>query len=236
MLQKIIQSKWFLRLLAVLAFVLFVRLGFWQIHRGELKSSLQKAQTLAALQKPDLLQANETPLPFQNIIVQGQYDDHLIFLDNQHWQHQFGYHVLSPFMTDSGQTILVNRGWVPGDPSRRILPTVKIPKGKQRISGQIWYPPLRNWNIGPQLEIKSNKVAILEQADTVLLEKFLGKKPTAYLLRMSASNPDGFIRIWPETSMSPQRHYGYALQWFAMALTVLILTIILSWRRKNETT
>ena len=45
---------------------------------------------------------------------------------------------------------------------------------------------------------------------------------------------------WTTVAVQPQKHTGYAVQWFAMALTLLIMTIvansnIVSWLKKEPT-
>ncbi|MCC5792647.1 MAG: SURF1 family protein [Legionellaceae bacterium] len=233
MLVRIVQNKWFLLLLTVVFVALFVRLGIWQIQRGQVKEQMQRAQQEAQRQALVPLASLGSPQAYQAVSMQGYFGSQVILLDNQHWQHRFGYRVFSPFYSDDGQVILVDRGWVAGDPSRRTFPEILVPPGHQTVLGQVWYPALRSWNIGPQLEKKNAHLLIIEQADPALTRDFLQQTPTAFLLRLAEENPYGFVREWPEQRFSPQRHYGYAVQWFAMALTLIILYIVLN-RRKNN--
>jgi surfeit locus 1 family protein len=44
--------------------------------------------------------------------------------------------------------------------------------------------------------------------------------------------PNGYERVWrPAMQFGPERHLGYAIQWFALALVALIIFIALSLRR-----
>ena len=47
-------------------------------------------------------------------------------------------------------------------------------------------------------------------------------------MRLSTDESSGFVREWAIVSMPPVRHVGYAVQWFAMALAILILFIALN--------
>jgi surfeit locus 1 family protein len=41
-------------------------------------------------------------------------------------------------------------------------------------------------------------------------------------------------RVPGDGQLPPQRHLGYAVQWFALALTLLVLGLWLEWRRRRE--
>ena len=55
----------------------------------------------------------------------------------------------------------------------------------------------------------------------------------AGLLLMAEDAPGGFVRDWDSqlSRMPPVRHYGYATQWFAMALAVLAIFVIVNLKR-----
>ena len=53
------------------------------------------------------------------------------------------------------------------------------------------------------------------------------------VLRLEPSLPIGYARdldILPNT-LPPQKHLGYAVQWFALALAVLVTALILTFRK-----
>lgn len=55
------------------------------------------------------------------------------------------------------------------------------------------------------------------------------------VLRLDPSLPFGDERdldLLPNT-LPPQRHLGYAVQWFGLALTVLVVALVLEWRRRR---
>ncbi|MGH8224509.1 MAG: SURF1 family cytochrome oxidase biogenesis protein, partial [Woeseiaceae bacterium] len=55
----------------------------------------------------------------------------------------------------------------------------------------------------------------------------LGAELRSFVLLLDAAEPSGFLRDWQPREAGPMRHYGYAFQWFAMAVTV---AGILGWR------
>jgi rRNA large subunit m3Psi methyltransferase RlmH len=78
------------------------------------------------------------------------------------------------------------------------------------------------------------RVIILEQLDTKLLSQILQKKVYPFIMRLDKQEAHGFVREWAIVSMPPQRHLAYALQWFAMALVILIIFVALNLKKKNE--
>lgn len=225
--RALVHHRILLLIIALCTALCFIRLGFWQMQRGEYKKKLKTAQSAALLKTPRPLQSDDVPQAYEAIELEGHYERETVFLDNQHWQHRFGYHVLSPFLTIHGQRILIDRGWVEGDPTRRTLPAIVTPELPQKIIGQVWRPALNRWSIGPQMEIKSKRVFVIEQANPMLLNSYFRGGLEPFLIRLDGAAPNGFIRVWAEQTFTPERHYGYAVQWFAMALTVCVLTMVM---------
>jgi cytochrome oxidase assembly protein ShyY1 len=58
------------------------------------------------------------------------------------------------------------------------------------------------------------------------------------VLKLDPALPLGYARdldILPNT-MPPERHLGYAVQWFGLALTVLITALVLTFRKPRPHT
>jgi hypothetical protein len=72
--------------------------------------------------------------------------NHTIYLENRHSEASpepnskkiNGFHIMAPFLLDTGQIIWVNMGWTPRDPSDRLnIPDISPPREKTTISGYI---------------------------------------------------------------------------------------------------
>jgi len=227
--------NWLMFALTVLFSCLFISLGFWQLHRAEEKGSMLLAQALQAKQEAVYLNA-EDPLPqqYQNVRLKGNYLDNVFLLDNQHHQHQFGYNVLSPLLLADGKVVLVDRGWIKADVVRVALPEVITPSGLLEIQGTVYFPSANSWLLGDILEKKVNKLVILEAIDVKWVGQILQKQIYPFIIRLDKKEDHGFIREWPIVSMSPQRHRAYAVQWFGMALVVVVLFVGLNLKKKDE--
>lgn len=227
--------SWLMIFLTVFVVGVFIRLGLWQLQRADEKEKMISAQTKLAQMAPiDWDFGQKPPLQYQKIKVRGHYLTDVFLLDNQHYQHQFGYDVLSPLVLADGRVLMVDRGWVKADPLRKEFPEINSPKGEQLVQGSVYFPSINPWLLGPGLEKKENNVIILEALDVKLVNQILQKETGAFIIRLDKQGSDGFVREWTVVSMSPQRHLGYALQWFAMALVIVILFLVLNLKKKNE--
>lgn len=228
--------NWRMIVLTVLFSLLFVRLGFWQIQRAHEKEKMVVAEHALAKQEPVEWNRGNVPAQYQRIKTQGAYLPDLFLLDNQHYEHRFGFDVISPLLLDDGTVVMIDRGWVPDDGSRQTVPKIKTPAKTMMIQGSVYFPSTNQWVLGAGLEKKEDKTIIIEALDTKLLEQLLQKKVYPFIIRLDKQDAYGFVREWKIVSMPPQRHFAYAVQWFAMALVILILFLVLNLKKKNEET
>lgn len=227
--------RWQYCLFAFLSIALFVCLGIWQVQRAQEKKMMIARGASLGVQKPLCwLPGMANPVQYQPVIVDGDYLPEVILLDNQHHQHQFGYHVLSPLQVSKDAVVLIDRGWQQGDPARQHFPTVERPARLIRVSGQVYFPSSKEWVLGQVLEKKNARLAIAEKIDPELISQFLHKSVYPFIIRLNKTEPYGFTREWALVSMPPERHYAYALQWFAMALVIFVIFVGLNTKKINE--
>lgn len=226
-------SSWQMLGLAVLSICLFVCLGRWQIHRAEEKRHLLERYQVQ-MQVPPITIPGPTVQQYQRVSLRGQAALPLtLFLDNQHHAHQFGYDVLTPLLLADGNVILIDHGWVRGDPSRMVLPDIPELSQNFEYTGQAYYPPAHPLSLGAGLEVKSSDVIVIESLDLTTLGHFLHKTVYPFIIRQSEQTSSLYVRDWPIVAGSPTRHIGYAVQWFIFALIVFILYIILNVKRQS---
>lgn len=225
--------NWLMIILALVFISLFIRLGLWQIQRADEKAKMVIAEGALAKQKPvNWDSGKKSPIQYQRVKLQGHYLTNVFLLDNQHQQHQFGYDVLSPLLLADGSVVMVDRGWVLGDSTRRSFPDIKMPNGLVQLQGSVYFPSKNQWILGPSLEEKGNKIIVLELLDAKLISHILQKKVYPFIIRLDKQDAYGFVREWAIVSMPPQRHLAYALQWFVMALVILIIFVALNLKKK----
>lgn len=226
-----------LTLLTLLLLPLLLMLGLWQLQRAEEKRVLQATQTgraaLPALPLAQLPPASEGPeVAFRRVEVNGYYHpEAMVFKDNQLRGGRYGVDVLGLFFDrGSGRWLLLNRGWVPADPARRSLPTVAIPGGEQRLLASVYVPPGEPYVLGRQAFDRVSWPLLATDPTAPALRRALRRRLDGAVypheLRLAPGQPGGFRRDWPLANSSPQRHHGYALQWFTMAAVLLLLFVL----------
>lgn len=226
-------SSWKMLSLAIVSILLFMRLGIWQIHRAE-----EKRQWLAMYQAQMQRSPVRIPGPsvqqYQPVQVQGQARLPVtLLLDNQHHEHQFGYDVLIPLLLADGKVVLVDHGWVPGDPSRLSLPNIAdLPLHNLFYTGHAYYPAVQQWVLGAGIEVKTQNLVIVETLNLATISHFLHKSVYPFIIRQSAEPQSTYVRDWPIVAGSAVRHIGYAVQWFVFALGVVVMYIILNVKRR----
>ena len=227
-----IVSTWVAALLAVVGISLFVALGQWQWQRAEEKSGMLRLYNERMQEDSIFWHSGEAlPLQYQGRLFTGSYKQPVFLLDNQYFQHQWGYHVLSPFWLNKHTVVMVDRGWVEGDALRQVLPKIATPVGRQRLKGRVYYPSVNRWIKQESLSpVKAGKI-VIEQFSAKLLLQVLQQDVLPFIIRLDPTEPNGFSRSWQIVSMPPERHIAYAVQWFAFALLVVVIYVGLHFRR-----
>ncbi|MEE4217266.1 MAG: SURF1 family protein [Xanthomonadales bacterium] len=224
-----------LTLLLFFLAAVFCALGYWQLQRKAEKEILFDQYENAPLM--DLSAAASDGKRFAQVEGYGRFDPaRHILLDNRIFNGRAGVHVLTPFTLGDGQTILVNRGWLPMPPDRRTLPAVPTDGGPRVVSGRL----NRLTTAGPRLgDADSLDPAQWPQLVTYLdrepLEEALGTALFPWLLQMDAGLEGGFEdRQWKAAVMGPETHGAYAVQWFALAGAAVIIWITLGYRETRR--
>ena len=227
--------NWRMSLLAFFAILLFLSLGFWQIQRADEKKQMLMVHQAYDQQQPMVWQpGSKPPEQYQQVKVEGSFLPQILLLDNQHYHHHFGYHVISPLRLMNGQVVLVDRGWIAGDITRQTLPTADTPTDPVTLVGSAYYPSEKSWLLGSLIEKEQTNIAVVELVDTALISQFLHKSVYPFMIRLGKQEANGYKREWAIIAMPPQRHYAYALQWFGIALIVLILFVVLNIKKTHE--
>jgi surfeit locus 1 family protein len=211
-------------LVCAVVFALFCYLGEWQIHRYHFKQDLLRAYQQNKLKAPlpfSQIKDEKNISPFQRVAVDGHYINELtVLLQNRPYKDQIGFEVITPLkIGDEKFLLLVDRGWVAGNP---VAPAVKAVKDEQQISGEIKLLNERQFILGKNILNPAATPLVMQKMDVKELENVTHQEYYPYLLRLSADRPNGFIRDWVVTVGLPERHLGYAVQWFVMGLALLI--------------
>jgi surfeit locus 1 family protein len=210
-------------------------LASWQWQRAEQKQVLLDTFEQRLNQPAGVLSEIEilAQALYQPVKAQGRYDSQRqILLDNQVRQGQPGYLVYTALQLDGQQgAILVNRGWVAAGNDRSQQPALPLNAIETQIEGRLGQVP----NPGILLPNPATQQwpKVVQHIDYAELSAELNYplKPVVLLLDPAAS--EGFVRDWQPSfgGLQPQQHIGYAVQWLALAVTLLIIYIVMNVKR-----
>lgn len=204
-------------------------LGFWQLDRAEQKRErlalIEQRSNLAPLRIDDLHDGfddiRDLPLTVSGNFDQSEY----YLLDNRVYEGNVGYQVIGKLHTSYG-VLFVNLGWVEGTGSRDQLPTIALPDRSILLSGVVAVPELNPW-IKETASASPNWPKLIQQLDLELLQSWQpNQRLLDFVLLVNPQQPIGFARNWQPVVMPPEKHTGYALQWFGLSLAALIVFIV----------
>ncbi len=219
---------------------LLLALGFWQSDRGRQKAELQAAFAEQFNQSPVML-TEVNPVDFtsryRRVAVSGRYDGaHQVLLDNQVRDGQPGYHVLTPLRLAGSGAILINRGWIALGESRQVLPDIAAPAETVTVSGWLAQPSQPGLRLGDAAGSDLRWPRVVPYVNYDRLATILGYplQPAVVLLEPEAAW--GYGRDWQPRfgGFGPERHQGYAVQWFALAAALVILYFAANTRRLSR--
>ena len=223
--------------LVALGLAVFVSLGYWQLGRAREKQALFDAFMQGSQDTVDATGLGFDELArYQHIRLRGSYDaTRQILLDNMpSVAGRPGYRVLTPFERADGRGwVLVDRGWVPLGTTREDLPDVTVSVREREVSGILDVLPIPGVRVGPAAAPGSagwpRVLLFPTEAD---VESALGVDVEPRIVLLDAGAPEGFERKWrPALGFGPERHLGYAIQWFAFALVAMVIFVAVNLRR-----
>ena len=223
-------------ILITATFAFLVSLGFWQLDRADEKRSIETSIKLANTGSVELIKEEEglQNKEYYEVRLQGKYlSDKQFIYDNQIVDQVSGYYVLTPYALEGqSKAILINRGFIPWNGRRDKLADIVIGQETREIKVQISKPikrmELKPSEVGIQFPVLIQSIDLQVMADRAKVDfsSVIG------LLDASASN--GFIRKWEPYTGSIEKHIGYAVQWFLMALVLAIIGIRIAIKQRKK--
>ncbi|TMN80945.1 MULTISPECIES: SURF1 family protein [unclassified Pseudoalteromonas] len=226
--------------MVVVVVLVCVRLGFWQLERGEKKqqqlTAIAQIQTHGVMNWSQLLelpkQWNKTGVLVE---LKGTFlSEHYWLLDNQVYNGQVGYDLLALLKPNNDtRAVLVNLGWVRAPVSRDFLPKVVLPQGEFTVKAQIKENNLSSFTLEDKTasgdlpkRIQSIDLSFIKSQTNIPLVNFMAYR--------QGEGDEMAIPHYKAVVMSPQKHNAYALQWFLIAFACVVVAIFASKKRKKN--
>ncbi len=199
----------------------FIGLGTWQIIRLNWKNNLI-LEIENSLKKPPVELAQSKKENFLKIKTSGSIDfDKQIYLYNLNESGTPGFEVINP-ITIGDENFLINRGWIPFEKKgtqeinvfdqKNIIGTLRL-QGRKNI-------------FKPDNDLDENYWFSLNREDIL---KFTGKNFSKYIIYLDGNYQ--LPRPKKITANISNNHKKYAITWFSLALSILLL--YLYFRKKN---
>ena len=219
---KVLISNWKASLTFLLLLILVLSLGVWQIDRGYNKKELENTFLERQSQPVKEIKYNaflESDL-YRNVVLEGKYLEKIFFLDNRIHNGKPGLKVFSPFETTNNNLVLVSRGWIELE-DRSKLPTINTTKNVLKVQG-VLRPESQDFVLENEEMNNRNNPILLQTVNLSELSNFLGKPLSPYILELSELSESAFVKTWEPISLSSFRHFGYAVQWFGLAVVLIV--------------
>ncbi len=220
---------------------ILIGLGFWQLDRAQQKTEIQELY-LSRIKTPPIVigSAIEAPeeLEYHRLRATGTWDGRYEFLlDNRVRRGQPGFHVITPLVfRGDHSSVLVNRGWIPGNLDRSRVPVIEPLDGPTTVTGIAVIPPADVFVLKDPQPIQPNDWQPIWQ--TIDLDRFASAVPyevQGIVIQLDDEHPAGFERQWPPPDESwIARHRAYAFQWFALSATLLVIYLLLTFRPRRD--
>jgi surfeit locus 1 family protein len=226
------------RLLPFIATVLLVALGIalgnWQERRAAektaLRDRLEQRSAQGVLELTGAITAL-APIEFRHVRVSGQFvSSWPIWLDNRPYQGRSGFYLVMPFkITGSESYVLVERGWLPADPTvHDRLPAIATPEGTVTIEGIVTSSAGHVMQLGQAAVLRPN--AIVQNMDVAQFAQASGLALQPFFVEQTGPAEPGIVRDWPAPSTGIDKHKGYAFQWYALAAMAFLFFVITGFR------
>lgn len=212
-------------ILTLLVLPLLLSLGRWQLERASEKREIE-LQYLTRQQQAAVAIDDVDPnddLAFTPVRLQGSFDQqHQFLLDNRVLGGQLGYEVLQPFLTAQGTWVLVNRGWIAGHLDRRTLPAIPPVDEDLILHGSIYISPGKPFLLKEQIIDQASGPLVIQAVELEKLETLLGRTLFPHVVRLDAGAAAALAVDWQLMNQEPAKHTAYAVQWFTMAIALIL--------------
>ena len=199
----------------------FIALGTWQIIRLGWKNNLI-LEIENSLKNPPVELTQSNKVNYLKIKTSGSVDfEKQIYLYNLNDTGTPGFEVLNP-ISINGENYLLNRGWIPFE--KKDTPEINI-IDQTNIIGIIKIQGRKNI-FKPDNDLKENYWFSLNREDIL---KFTGKKFSKYIIYLDGNYQLPRPKII--TANISNNHKKYAMTWFSLAISILLL--YLYFRKKN---
>ena len=212
-------------ILSIAVLAVFISLGTWQLRRLDEKQTYLAEIDARIGATPVLIPANPDPEVdrFLPVTATGVMDGGELHVLVSTRDRGAGFRIIAPFEVD-GRKVMVDRGFVrvTDKDASRIT-------GAMEVVGNLHWPDERTDSTPANDPAKNYWYA----REVAVMAAALGTEP---ILIIARSETDPTVSPLPVTSRGiPNDHLEYAMTWFLLAATWIVMTGFALWRMKRRT-
>ncbi len=202
----------------LIATAILVGLGVWQLERLQWKLALI-AEVNGHMAAPpvsldDALRLNADKAQYRRVALAGRFDnakEAYVFTTGADGTPV--YHVLTPFLTDDGRALLVDRGYVPKE---RLDPATRTPvEGETRLVG-VWRTPDAPGVFTPAPD-QAHRIWYARDMRGIAAADHVRLAAPNLIEADATPNPGGWPKGGQTVVSFRNEHLSYAVTWFGLA-------------------
>jgi surfeit locus 1 family protein len=222
---------------AIVAFLILIGLGTWQVQRKAWKEGLIAALTerlnlppVALPSAKDWQNLEEARDEYSRVTFSAQFDnanEALVYGAASAFRPDVsgqGYWVFTPARLADGSIVIVNRGFIPEnrkDPKSREAGQIA---GPVTIVGALRWPDTRHWftpNDDP-----AHNLWLSRDPQSIAAAKGLGTVAPFFVEQESPVPPGGLPQPGKLVVALPDNHLQYAITWYGLALALVVTFVV----------
>ncbi len=223
-------------LITVPAILVMIGLSVWQVQRLHWKEDLIAERVQRTTAEPIALPpegANLSNLEFRRVAVTGTFDhSRELYLAARSQNGNVGFWIMTPLKTVTGETVLIERGWVPDQlklPERR--PQGQL-AGTVTVNGILRLPQVKAY-FQPENEPEKNTWFYIDPKQMAAAAGVQAR--TDLYLDAEKSDIPGIYPLGGQTRINlPNDHLQYARTWGLLALALAAVYVIYHLKLERE--
>jgi surfeit locus 1 family protein len=207
---------------AVIATAILVGLGIWQLQRLQWKLALI-AEVNGHMAAPPLplneaLKSSADAMQYRRVALNGRFDNSKeAYVFTTAAGGEAVYHVLTPFLTDDGHSLLVDRGYVPKE---KRDPATRTPvQGATRLVG-VWRVPDAPGTFTPAPDT-AHRIWYSRDLKAIAAADHIQLAAPVVIEADATPNPGGWPKGGQTVVSFRNEHLSYAVTWFGLAAGLL---------------
>jgi len=225
-------------LAALTMLAVLVGLGTWQMQRLAEKRALIAELAARAAQAPAELPAtiaDPAALEFAPVRLHGHFlHDRELFVGARVYKGEAGFHVVTPFVLADGRAVLVDRGWVPGAQQAPETRTAGQIAGTVTVDGILRTGGWRGSDLFRPANSPQENLWLWMDLPAMAAHANIANAVTSFYVAAGAAATPGGLPVGglglPEVR---NNHFGYAMTWYALAVVLLVITVMQQSHRRG---